>query len=90
MNLKEARRLQPGAIVRESWGPHSVEGLVLSKEHVKENHVAKTLCQEKTERYDFVIHWFGKPPQQWVNSQSNRSVVQIRQNWEVMVKSHAS
>ena len=92
MNLREAKRLKPGAIVREAWGPTVIEGLVLSKEYVKEDHVAKTLCQKKSERYDIVVHWLDKPPIQWSSSagDSVAPVVQIRQNWELMVKIHAT
>jgi hypothetical protein len=92
MNLKDAKRLKPGAIVREAWGPTRVEGMVLSKQHVKEDHVAKTLCQKKKERYDIVVHWFDNPPAQYISGirEPSRSVVQIRQNWEIMVKIHAT
>ena len=93
MNMKEARKLKPGAIVREAWGPPGVEGLVLSKEYVKEDHVAKTLCQKKKHRYDIVVHWFGTPPAQYITGVQpihHRSPVQIRQNWEIMVKIHAT
>ena len=91
MTLKEARRLQVGAIVREAWGPNSVEGLVLSKEYVKEKHMAKTLCQEKEERYDIVVHWFGRVPTYYGRpGEDTKKNPQKRQNWEIMVKLHAS
>jgi len=45
MNLKEAKKLQPGAIVRESWASAHRTGLVIGKTHVVEDHTAKTLWQ---------------------------------------------
>ena len=95
MNIKEARKLQPGAIVRESWGPEFRQGLVLSKVHVKEKHMARTLCQEKDERYDIVVHWLCRnPPRQWHKQADGGDVVegsvQTRENWEIMVVSHAN
>ena len=46
MNLKDAKKLKQGAVVREAWHPESkVQGIVLSKQHVQEEHTAKLLCQ---------------------------------------------
>jgi|TARA_R110000824_G_scaffold5670_11_gene26201 hypothetical protein len=94
MNLKEAKRLKPGAIVREAWGSKKSEGLVLSTTYVKEVHTAKTLCQEKKERYDIVVHWLRDPPTQYDqaygSSGASKRNPQLRQNWELMVKIHAS
>ena len=90
MNLKEAKKLQPGAIVREAWGPEYRQGLVLSKVHVAEKHVAKTLCREKEERYDIVVHWLCRNPPMQYSSPPGASTPnpQIRENWEIMVVSH--
>jgi hypothetical protein len=87
MNLKEAKRLQPGAIVRESWAAARRHGLVIGKTHVVENHTAKTLCQRKSQRYDVVVHWLDGPRRvSWIaESASNPEVLQ---NWEIMVVSH--
>ena len=92
MNIREARKLKPGAIVREAWGPEFRQAIVLSKTHVVEEHVAKTLCQKKQERYDVVVHWLGRgaPAQYLEGGVQNRAALQTRQNWELMVVSHAS
>tara|TARA_Y100001963_G_C6537626_1_gene333974 strand:+ start:357 stop:641 length:285 start_codon:yes stop_codon:yes gene_type:complete len=92
MNLKDARKLKPGAIVREAWYPEAkVQGIVLSKQYVQEEHTAKLLCQKKKERYDVTVHWLGPsrtvPRKQWSDNKPSR--VQVRQNWEIMVISHA-
>ena len=87
MNLKEAKKLQPGAIVGESWSSTHRTGLVIGKTHVVENHTAKTLCQSKSQRYDVVVHWLDGPRRiSWIaESASNPEVLQ---NWEIMVVSH--
>ena len=91
MNIREARKLKQGAIVREAWNPHTtVQGIVLSKQHVQEEHTAKLLCQKKKERYDVTVHWLGSerliPRKEW---DDNSHRVQVRENWEIMVVSHA-
>ena len=91
MNIREARKLKQGAIVREAWNPYTtVQGIVLSKQHVQEEHTAKLLCQKKSERYDVTVHWLGSerliPQKEWGD---NRHRVQVRENWEIMVVSHA-
>ena len=91
MNIREARKLKQGAIVREAWNPHTtVQGIVLSKQHVQEEHTAKLLCQKKKERYDVTVHWLCPerliPQKEWGD---NRHRVQVRENWEIMVVSHA-
>ncbi len=94
MNLKEAKKLKVGAIVRESWCPQSkTQGVVLAKKYVKEPHRAKILCQDKNERYDITIHWLG--PSRIVpyetdpeNIQGGNPRVQVRQSWEIMLVSH--
>ena len=91
MNIREARKLKQGAIVREAWNPNTtVQGIVLSKQHVQEEHTAKLLCQKKKERYDVTVHWLGSerliPRKEWGN---NPHRVQVRENWEIMVVSHA-
>ena len=93
MNLRDARKLQPGAIVREAWHPDSkTSAIVLSKQYVKEEHMAKILCQDKKERYDVTVHWLGPerciPRKKWADNRPSR--VQVRQNWELMVISHVS
>ena len=93
MNIREARKLKPGAIVREAWNPHTtVQGVVLSTRHVQEEHVAKLLCQKKSERYNVTVHWLGPertiPREMWGEDVGAR--VQVRQNWELMVVSHGN
>tara|TARA_R100000808_G_C2121603_1_gene132803 strand:- start:750 stop:1034 length:285 start_codon:yes stop_codon:yes gene_type:complete len=92
MNLKDARKLQPGAIVREAWFPESkVQGIVLSKQHVIKEHMAKMLCRKKKERFDVTVHWLGPartiPRKKWGDNDPAR--VQVRENWELMIISHA-
>jgi len=93
MNMKDARKLKPGSIVREAWHPNSkVQGIVLSKQHIREEHTAKLLCQKKKERYDVTVHWLGPahtvPRKKWVDP-SPTPRVQVRENWEIMLVSHA-
>ena len=89
MTLREAKRLKPGAIVRESWNLAAVRtGLVITKEHIKERHHAKVLCSQRDERYDIFVHWFEGPRMSqdvWGTMASNPEKVQ---NWELMVVSH--
>jgi len=90
VNIKDARKLKPGAIVREAWLPdNKAQGIVLSKEHYTGEHMAKCLSQKKKERYDVKIYWIGDrvPQQRWADTKPKR--VQIRENWELMVISHA-
>ena len=93
MNMREAKRLKPGAIVREAWHPESkVQGIVLSKHHTQEEHMAKMLCRKKSERYDVTVHWLGPertiPRKKWGDNGPHR--VQVRENWELMVVSHGN
>jgi hypothetical protein len=93
MNMRDARKLEPGAIVREAWHPDSkVHGIVLTKQYVEEEHIAKMLCRKKKERFDVMVHWLGPartvPRKKWGDNEPNR--VQLRENWEIMVISHAS
>ena len=90
MNIKEAKKLKSGAIVREAWDTRSINprtGLVLGKTHIVENHMAKTLCQEKNQRYDVVVHWFNGP--RGYSEWSSRPNPEVLQNWELMIISHA-
>tara|TARA_R110000744_G_scaffold332339_1_gene437764 strand:- start:702 stop:989 length:288 start_codon:yes stop_codon:yes gene_type:complete len=94
MNMRDANKLQPGAIVRESFQPdsmgHPIHGIIIGKKHVKERHTAKVLGGSKEERYDIVVHWTCKdtavPRKRWGD---NNHRLQVRQNWELMVVSHA-
>ena len=94
MNMREAKKLQPGAIVRESYypsdeGPGSVHGIVIGKKYVKERHTAKILGGRKDERYDVIVHWTCKEhaiPRK--RHADNNHRLQVRQQWELMVVSH--
>ena len=98
MNLREAEKLQSGAIVRESFRPESdrypvIHGLVIGKSYVKERHNAAILGGTKEERYDVVIHWLcddRNVPKRWINARPTNPRLQVRQNWELMIVSHAT
>jgi len=94
MNLRDAKNLKPGAIVRESYNTnrigHPIHALVIEKTYVKEHHAAKILGGYKDERYDIIVHWMCKEaviPRGHVAPKYQR--LQVRQNWELMVVSHA-
>ncbi len=88
MNLKEAKKLQPGAIVRESWMSENRTGLVIGKTHIVEDHTAKSLCQRKSQRYDVVVHWFDGPRHRALFRTEVAPNPEVLQNWEIMVVSH--
>ena len=90
MNMKVSKRIQPGAMVRQSWDTHSVVprlGLVLGKQYVKEEHQAKTLGGKKQERYDIVVHWLDGPRRKWAQTASPNP--EVLQCWELMLVSNA-
>ena len=91
MNVRDAKRLKPGAIVRESYHADSpIHGIVIEKKYVKERHAAKILGGYKTERYDVIVHWTCKEtavPRQRISGNAYGRL-QVRQNWELMVVSH--
>jgi len=92
MNMRDAKKLRPGAIVREAWLPDSkVQGIVLSKKLYVGDHHAKCLGQKKKQRFDVTVHWLGDadmiPKKKWNDKNTQR--VQVRENWELMIISHA-
>ena len=95
MNMRDAKRLKPGAIVRESFypvdeGASTVHGIVIGKRYIEGRHAAKILGGYKNRRYDVVVHWTCREnaiPRQYYASNSDR--LQVRQQWELMVVSHA-
>ena len=91
MNLKEAKKLQPGAIVRESWMSENRTGLVIGKTHIVEDHTAKTLCQRKSQRYDVVVHWLDGPRKTWEygSGKTETANPEVVQCWELMLVSSA-
>ncbi len=92
MNMREAKKIQPGAIVRESFALTTKTGLVLSKSYVEEEHFAKVWCHKKKQRYDIIVHWFDGPREMgWPGSGAHvMKNPETMQNWELMVVSHAS
>ena len=88
MNLKEADKLRPGAIVRESWMSEDRTGLVIGKTYIVEEHSAKSLCQKKSQRYDVVVHWFDGPRLGPFYRAERAPNPEVLQNWEIMVVSH--
>ena len=85
MNMKEARKVQAGALVRAAWMPKSKRvAIVLGKKHVAQHHRARVLGSMKEERYDLLISWLGSPGPYGPAGGVARWV----QSWEVMVVSH--
>ncbi len=81
MNMKDCKRLKPGAIVREAYGDGMrTRGMVLHKEYVEETHYAKVLGARKMARYDLYVHWFQTP--KYLKAASNPAKLQC---WEVML-----
>jgi hypothetical protein len=90
MTLKEARRLETGSLVRQSWAPSSISwGIVLDKKHVKGRHRAKSLCQDKNERYDITVQWINGPRVVTSHLNYESENPEIMQNWELMVISRS-
>ena len=83
MNLRLAREIKVGSLVRESWTEgDSTQGIILEKAYVMEDHIAKSLGAKKKERYDFLVHWINRPS--YRNNNKNPEWVQ---NWQVMLVS---
>ena len=80
MNMRECKRLKPGAMVTEAFAPEPCRtlGMVLHKEYVLEEHYARVLGGKKQARYDLYVHWFEPP--QWRKMQDNPDKLQC---WEV-------
>ena len=91
MNLKTAKELKLGTLVRASFQPHSrYYGIVLTKEHIKEPHVAKQLGMLKEERYDMTVHWIGGAPPYLGHEHArakggDRRPIIKHENWELML-----
>mgnify|MGYP003136387895 CR=1 FL=1 len=92
MNLREAKRLKPGAIVRQSWATTGAsQGIVLSKQHIEEKHTAQILGGTKYERFDVKVYWTMNPPAVWdfdARHFLSEQNLQTHQNWELMVVQH--
>ncbi len=63
MNMRDCKRLKPGAMVCEAYeaSAQSTLGMVIHKEYVEESHYAKILGGRKEKRYDVWVHWFKQP-----------------------------
>ena len=90
MDMKTAKRLKPGDMVREAWDTgnavfsgHSREGIVIGKKYVEGLHEAKILGGKKPARYDIVVHWF--PTEKYTYGRAHG--VKVCQNWEIMLVS---
>ena len=93
MNIKVCKRLQPGAMVRQSWDTASIVpklGLVIGKQHVKEEHEAKSLGGRKQERYDIIVHWLDGPRRTWIHGAGSGASPnpEVLQCWELMLVSN--
>ena len=56
MNLREAKRLKPGAIVRQSCNLKEVHKHCFIKRICRGKHVAQVLGGTKYKRYDVEVH----------------------------------
>jgi len=85
MTIKEARALQPGTIVRESWATHptTVHGIVLKKRYQSLAKLEPQLCQTKDIRYLVTVAWFKIRP----NSHNGRQLVTVTSSYGLMVVS---
>ena len=92
MNMRDAKKLKPGAIVRESFHPdrahRPIHGIVIEKKYVKERHAAKILGGYKNERYDVIVHWTCRESVIPRTRLGATRRLQVRQNWELMLVSH--
>ena len=81
MNMKDCKRLKPGAMVTEAFAvePQAALGMVLYKEYVLEEHYARVLGGKKQARYDLYVHWLKRP--KWLRYKGQNP--QKLQCWEV-------
>tara|TARA_R110002110_G_scaffold414073_1_gene642906 strand:+ start:743 stop:1003 length:261 start_codon:yes stop_codon:yes gene_type:complete len=62
MNMRDCKKMKPGAIVTDAYVKDSeVRGMVLHKEYILEEHYAKVLGGKKQARYDLYVHWLKRP-----------------------------
>ena len=87
MNMRDCKRLKPGAMVTEAFAPEPCHtlGMVLHKEYVEEEHYAKVLGGKEQARYDLWVHWF-KVPQ--YNRHRHMGVPDKVQCWEAKLLSN--
>jgi|TARA_R110000824_G_scaffold20422_4_gene76917 hypothetical protein len=86
VTIKEAARLQTGAIVRESWStqPSAVRGIVLKKRYEDLTKLEPELCQKKNNRYMVTVAWFKIRP----NSYNGRQLVTETSSYGLMLVSN--
>ena len=86
MNIKEARKIQPGALVRTSWATNNnaTQGIVLAKEYERADKREQILGQWKPERYILTVSWF---PNQHDDQYAPKGISK-RSSWDLMVISH--
>jgi|TARA_R110000824_G_scaffold43779_2_gene127837 hypothetical protein len=83
MNIKEAKKLKPGAIVRQSWATKSKSnGLVLAIEYNRSTQIEPMLGQAKPERYMVTVSWFT------AGSKYSPKGIKQHSSWDLMVVSH--
>lgn len=83
MNIKEARKLKPGAIVRQSWATKSkTNGLVLAAEHERGEKTESLLGQKKPERYLVTVNWFI------AGDRFAPKGIKQHSSWDLMIISH--
>lgn len=86
MNIKEARKIKPGALVRTSWSTElgATQGIVLAKKYEKGSKVESILGQEKSERYILTVSWLPS-----ANHLGYKPTgITRRSSWDLMVISH--
>jgi|TARA_E500000305_G_C4024237_1_gene240790 hypothetical protein len=83
MNIKEAKKLKPGAIVRQSWATKSKSnGLVLAVDYEHGPKTEAILGQLKPERYLVTVNWFPSP-----EKYAQRGIKK-HSSWDLMIISH--
>ena len=81
MNMRDCKRLKPGAMVTEAFAHelNNTLGMVLHKEYIEEEHYARVLGGKKQARYDLYVHWLEPPKWRRYKDQNPQKV----QCWEV-------
>ena len=83
MNIKEARKLKPGAIVRQSWATKSTSnGLVLAVDYERGEKTETILGQVKPERYLVTVNWFPS------SERFTPKGIKQHSSWDLMIISH--
>tara|TARA_R110002072_G_scaffold140449_1_gene284726 strand:- start:581 stop:847 length:267 start_codon:yes stop_codon:yes gene_type:complete len=85
MTIKEAKRVKPGAVVRESWSTNdnAVHGIVLDTKFEVSTKMEHQLCQTKESRYIMTVAWFKLRP----NAHNGRDMVTKSSSYSLMLVS---